>query len=303
MFHLKAWQCPPILFMGMGFFIILSMLATYLLAGRYSQEPQIAALAVIFITIVSLAIGTFIVSGFNRIVDAHRLKSQFISLASHQLRSPLSVLKWTLDAAHHDYQTYSPADFDSLITTLYGATEAMVQLVDSLLNINRIEAGTLVLNKESLAPGELAQKAIQRFQTSAKTNQSAIDLVVADALPNVSGDINRVIEILCILIDNAIRYTPKQGRVTVRLEKKEKDVLFAVEDSGIGIPPKDQRRIFEKFFRAQNASLLQSEGTGIGLYIARAVVEGLGGTIGFTSTEGNGSRFFFTLPIHQEDSV
>lgn len=303
MFQLKPWQCPPILFIVMGFFIILSMLATYVLAQRYTQEPEIAALAVIVIAIVSLIIGTFIVSGFNRLVEAHRMKSQFISLASHQLRSPLSVLKWTLEMGQSDYWTYSPSELENFMHTLATATETMIQLVDSLLNINRIEAGTLVLNKDWLAPGTLAQKAVQRFQTPVKTDQSAVNLIVADGLPNVSGDASRVIEVLCILIDNAIRYTPKQSVVTVRVEKNGRYILFSVEDSGIGISPKDQRRIFEKFFRAENASRFQSEGTGVGLFIAQAVITEMGGAINFTSQEGKGSRFFFTLPIVREVRV
>jgi signal transduction histidine kinase len=283
------------------------MLATYLLAQRYTNEPQIAALAVIFITGVSFTIGAFIVNGFNRIVESHRLKSQFISLASHQLRAPLSVLKWTLETGQSDYQTYSPQDLGNFIATLGTATENMIKTVDTLLDMNRIEAGTLVLHRESLAPGELVHKALGHFQASlsaspiaAQAAKVTTNLVIPDGLPNVRGDANRVIAILLRLIDNAVRYTPNGGLVIIRLAKTAGFVTFSVKDSGIGIPQQDQGRVFEKFFRSAGALHLQTEGAGTGLYIGRAVIEALGGTMSFTSQEGKGSQFSFTLPIDQE---
>lgn len=301
--QLKPWQCPPVLFIMMGFFIILSMLATYVLAQRYTQEPEIAALAVIFIATVSLVIGTFIVSGFNRLVDAHRMKSQFVSLASHQLRSPLSVLKWTLEMGKSDYRTYSPQELEGFMHTLAAATEHMVRLVDSLIDINRIDAGTLTLEREPIAPGKLATQALKHFDAPLRAANISANLIVPDGLPNVCGDAKRVTAILQRLIDNAIRYTRSGGTVTVRLEKTGTCVMFSVEDSGIGIPQADQPHIFEKFFRSASASRMQTEGTGTGLYIARAIIEKLGGRVSFASQEGKGSRFSFTLPISQEDVV
>lgn len=303
MLQLKPWQCPPILFIVMGFFIILSMLVTYVLAQRYTQEPEVAALAVIFIATVSFIIGTFIVSGFNRLVDAHRIKSQFVSLASHQLRSPLSVLKWTLEMGRSDYRAYSPQELENFMGTLVTATENMVRLVDSLIDINRIDAGTLALHREPIAPGKLATNALEHFQTLLQAANITANLIIPDGLPNVCGDAKRVTAILQRLIDNAIRYTPSGGGITIRLEKTRKYVMFSVEDSGIGIAQADQPHIFEKFFRSRGASQMQTEGTGTGLYIARAIIEGLGGTINFTSKEGKGSRFSFTLPISREGVV
>lgn len=296
--QLKPWQCPPVLFIVMGFFIILSMLATYLFAQRYVQEPEVAALVVILVAIITLIIGTFIVSGFTRLVDAHRMKSQFVSLASHQLRSPLSVLKWTLEMGRSDYRTYAPGELEHFMNTLAGATENMVRLVDSLIDINRIDAGTLVLHPESLAPGTLAARALQHFDQFLDAAHVKANLIIPPGLPNVRGDAQRVTAILQRLIDNAIRYSPPGGSITVRLERAGAHVIFSVEDSGIGIPKADQRHIFEKFFRSRSASEMQTEGAGTGLYIARATIEKLGGRISFSSEEGRGSRFSFTLPIY-----
>jgi len=303
MLQLKPWQCPPILFIVMGFFIILSMLATYVLAQRYTDEPEIAALTVIFITVVAFIIGTFIVSGFSRLVEAHRIKSQFVSLASHQLRSPLSVLKWTLEAGRSGYHAYSPQELENFMNTLGSATENMIRLVDMLIDINRIDSGTFVPNTQPIAPGELAVKAFKHFKTSLDASHITANLIIPDGLPNVHGDERRVTAILERLIDNAIRYTPAGGSITLHLEKIGTYVQFSVEDSGIGIPRADQPHVFEKFFRSANASRVQTEGAGTGLYIARAVIERLGGSISFSSEEGKGSRFTFTLPIRDEDVV
>lgn len=301
--QLKPWQCPPILFIVMGFFIIVSMLATYVLAQRYTQEPEIAALAVIFIATVSFIIGTFIVNGFNRLVEAHRMKSQFISLASHQLRSPLSVLKWTLETARNDYHAYSPQELENCMNALSTATENMIRLVDSLIDINRIEAGTFTLQKNPLIPGKLAAHALEHFTAMLQATHITANLTIPDQLLKVDGDAKRVIAILEGLIDNAIRYTPAGGVIAVLLEKSGAYVKFVVEDSGIGIAQQDQAHIFEKFFRSRGAAEMQTEGAGTGLYIARAVIEKLGGTIGFSSREGKGSRFFFTLPISRSSIV
>lgn len=295
--QLKPWQCPPVLFIGMGAFIILSMLATYALAQRYTQEPEIAALAVIGIAAVSLAIGTFIISGFNRLAESHRMKSRFISLASHQLRSPLSVLKWTLEMARSDYRTYSPQQLEACMTSLATATESMVRLVDSLIDINRIEAGTLVLHTEPVAPAQIATKALEHFEALLTVSRVRATLEISKDLPAIAGDPGRVVAILQRLIDNAIRYTPAGGAVTVRVNQIGAYVMFSVEDTGIGIAKQDQPHVFEKFFRSAGATRMQTEGVGTGLYVARAIIEKLGGTIGFTSAEGIGSRFFFTLPI------
>ncbi len=298
----KLWQCPPFLFLVMGFITIISMIATYSLASRYVEEPELAALIVIFITILFLIVGSAIISGFNRIAETNRLKSEFISLVSHQLRSPLSVFKWTLDVLGRQIKQGAKPEEENgenFLQTLNSTTENMIGLVNSLLEVSRIEARTFILRKETFSLGDLVRGILDNFRKYAEASHIALELQEEPGLPLLTADRERIGIVAQNLIDNAIRYTAKSGVVKVTIAQKNSSLEVRVTDQGIGIPKHLQKRIFEKFFRVGNLNKTdkQTHGSGIGLYIAKEVVEASGGKIGFTSEEGQGSTFWFTLPI------
>ncbi|MBI3420917.1 MAG: HAMP domain-containing histidine kinase [Candidatus Sungbacteria bacterium] len=303
--HLKPWQCPPILFIAMGVFSIVMMLTTYTIATRYTDEPQIAALAVIAIAIVSLVIGNLIINGFNKMAEAHRMQSEFVSIVSHQLRSPLSILKWTIDMASREIQEENKhaESLSESIATLTVTTENMIRLVNALLDVSRIETGTLTLKKERVVIDELIRASVVNFATYAKASNVTITTRIAPELPIIVGDHDRLQMAVQTLIDNAIRYTVGGGTVTVSAAKEDQIIVISVQDQGLGIPESEQKRIFEKFFRAEHAPKLQTEGTGIGLYISHAIVRAMGGAIRFTSTPGKGSTFWLTLPLLHYDNT
>lgn len=296
----RVWQCPPFLFLVMGFITIVSMVATYALASRYIDEPELAALLVIFITILFLIIGNIIITGFNRIAQTNRLKSEFISLVSHQLRSPLSVFKWTLDVVER-WGKHQDAEHNNqnFLQTLRNTTENMIGLVNSLLEVSRIEARTFILREETFSLPDLAKGIADNFRNYAQASNIHLSLEAEADLPALRADRDRIAIVIQNLLDNAIRYSLRAGTVKVSISKKGNSLLVSVDDQGIGIPPNLQKRIFEKFFRVGNMqkSDKQTHGTGIGLYIAKEIVTASGGTIGFTSEEGRGSTFWFTLPI------
>lgn len=303
----KLWQCPPFLFLLMGFVIIISMLATYLLATRYVTEPEFAALIVIFVTAILLILGTFIINGFNKVVEADRMKSEFISLISHQLRSPLSIFRWTLDLFKRDIQSGTLDKLDKIennLAVLSATTEQMIKLVNSLLEVSRIEARTFVLKKEVFSLETLTRKVMESFMKLAEASNIAISLKAEENLPQVITDPQRIEMVVQNLIDNAIRYTPSPGNISIKIEKDDFHSLrWSISDSGRGIPASEQRYIFQKFFRGRNTKGDATHGTGIGLYIAKTIIEAAGGKIGFVSNEGRGSTFWFILPLAKTQRV
>lgn len=296
----RLWQCPPFLFLIMGLITIVTMMVSYFFASRAVEEPEVAALIVISVAVVLFVVGNAIIAGFNRIAEANRMKTEFISLVSHQLRSPLSIFKWTLDVMERDASGRIHIErFPHFAKTLRVTTEAMIRMVNSLLEVSRIEARTFLLKKEQFSLNHLTRGAIEAFDRYARASNIAIDFHPDPLLPELFGDRERIEMVVENFIDNAIRYTLGAGAISITTGQKDGCATWHIRDQGVGIPPKEQDDIFNKFFRAKNAKQKEMHGSGIGLYAARAIIRASGGEIGFRSEENKGSIFWFTLPIHR----
>lgn len=300
--HWGLWQCPPFLMIANGFVTIVAMIATYLFASRYVEEPEVAALVVIGIATLFIIVGYFVVHGFNTIAEAHRIKSEFISIVSHQLRAPLSIFKWTLDILEGEYGKGEgdSRDLASLLSTLRNATESMIRLVNMLLEVSRIEAEMIVFKKKPIDLLKHTGEAMEDFESYARASNITLAMDAPSNLPHAVGDPERVAMAIQNLIDNAIRYTVRGGKILVSIQKKGSFLKWSVTDQGIGVSNADKPFIFQKFFRAQNAAREQVHGSGIGLYIVKIVAEAAGGGVGFHSQENTGSTFWFMLPVMSE---
>lgn len=296
--RLGLWACPPFLFIIIGCTTIISMIATYILASRYTDEPQIAALIVMFIAIIFLIVGNIIVASFKRIAEAHKMQSEFISIVSHQLRSPLSIIKWSAEAAARDSIKQDYIKQQEFFDTTRHTVNYMIRLVNSLLDASRIEADTFFLRPEVFSFEDLVAEIINEFKDYAKASNISINFESAHTLPQIAGDRERTIMAVQNLIDNAIRYSRQAGTIDISVTPIPPSyVRFQISDHGMGIPMDQQTRIFSKFFRAANSKKVQAGGTGIGLYIAKRFIEAMGGKIGFSSEIDKGTTFWFTLPI------
>ncbi len=222
-------------------------------------------------------------------------KSEFVSLASHQLRTPLTAIKWYSEALLDGDAGKISAKQKKYLKEVYHGNERMIKLIDVMLNISRLEAGRMKTNPTPVGIKDLLKNIIkeQKFDIADKKQKFVFEC--PDDLPEIVIDASLVRLVFQNIISNSVKYTPKGGKITCRVEKKDNNILVEVADTGIGIPEDQQKRIFEKLFRANNAFPHDPEGNGLGLYAARTTVENLGGKIWFKSKEGKGTTFFVSL--------
>jgi PAS domain S-box-containing protein len=239
--------------------------------------------------------------GLVTLVDIHdqkeleRMKTEFLSLASHQLRAPLANLKWYIDFLLTRRANVITGDVLTYLHKMYRRNEEMIELVNTLLNLSRVEMGRVKVDLEKTELGDTVRSVVEELEPAAKEKQIAIATTIEAVSLETDGKLVRII--IQNLLSNAIRYTPASGQVEVRLRSAPgRGAEVTVTDTGIGIPPEEQAHIFSKLYRAKNAKEMEVNGNGIGLYMCKALAESMGGRIDFTSTMGKGTTFTLTLP-------
>lgn len=302
-YRVSVWQCPQFLFLVMGCIIILAILFTYDIASKFTG-PEYVTLIILAMTALLFLIGYLIIGAFDQVASSARSKSEFISIVSHQLRSPLSVIKWNLDVLKSDYVTVDreiamedTKKIAEYFETLNYQNERMIRAVNDLLEINRIDDKDIVLRPTSWSLGDLAKKMVERCEKFAAANNVKISFFAQDNLPLVFADEERMKRVIEHLLDNAIRYSIHGGEVVVSIEREDDKIICKITDTGAGISDEDQRRVFGKFFRSSDASRYKTEGSGIGLFVVKSLVEMSGGDVGFSSLLNKGSTFWFALPV------
>ncbi len=230
-----------------------------------------------------------------------RKKSEFISIAAHQLRTPLSGIKWTLNMMVNEELGPLSDDQKVFLLKLQESNDRMIHLVNDLLQADRLETDKTEYTFEKVDFGSMVKNISEDFKISAKNNGLSLYISIKNSDLSVYGDKEKLHSVVQNLVDNAIKYTLKGGSINVSVEiNKEGRVMLSVSDTGIGIIKSQQEKIFGRFFRGSNALKIKTDGTGLGLYIVKQIVERHGGNVSFESTEGIGSRFVVTLP-HFED--
>ncbi|MEK7133708.1 MAG: PAS domain-containing sensor histidine kinase [Patescibacteria group bacterium] len=245
-----------------------------------------------------------VVHDVTREVEVDTAKSEFVSLASHQLKTPLTAVRWHCEGLLAGAAGPLMPDQTKYVLAIQEANQRMITMVNDLLNVSRIELNTFSQKPEEFDLRALAESVIAEQAPVAQEKRVSIQFSPSD-VPHIVADKTMARMIFQNLISNAVKYTGSGGSVVCEMGTagaRQESVFVRVADTGIGIPKGEQGRVFEKLHRASNAEALVPDGTGLGLYVVKMIVEHAGGGITFESTEGKGTTFYVSLPLHWKNT-
>jgi len=232
---------------------------------------------------------------------AEEMKTRFVTLAAHQLRTPSSAVKWSMRTLLDGDLGKLTEKQKEMIEKTYQANEKMISLIDDLLNAAKIEEGRYLSNITLSSIEEVIQSVIDNYQDEIKKRRLKFRFIKPEReIPKTMLDVEKIKIAVGNIIDNAVRYTFPGNRISVSIQRDEKKIEIQVQDNGIGIPKHQQKKVFTTFYRGSNAIKMETEGTGLGLFIAKNIIEAHGGKIWFESEQGKGTTFYFTVPIKEK---
>lgn len=237
----------------------------------------------------------------EKLQEFDEVKSNFISVVAHQLRTPLSGVKWTLSMLLNGDMGPLNNDQKTFLMKSYESNTRMITLVSDMLVVDRIQSGKAHYGFEHIDIIDLMDNVLFEMSSQALKKHILIEYKNKfENLPQVYVNPEGMRAVLQNLLENAIKYTIEGGKIEIDVKKENNSLVISITDNGIGIPKEQQKDIFIKFFRARNAIKYETDGSGLGLYISKTIVEKNSGTIWFESVEGKGSTFYFTIPLQNK---
>jgi len=235
-----------------------------------------------------------------RLMTLDQSKSEFVSIAAHQLRTPLTGIRWTFSALLDRELGDLTIEQQKVVEDGLKSSIRMIYLINDLLNVARIEEGRfgLVLKRQSLA--QLIDRVASGIKLIADEKGISLLLDISSHLPLIKIDADKIEIGFENVLNNAIKYTPPGGKITVNASPIQGGIKIVVTDTGIGVPKNQMQFMFSKFFRADNAMRFQTSGSGLGLYVVKNVIESHGGAISISSVEGQGTTVTMTLPVREQ---
>jgi PAS domain S-box-containing protein len=229
-----------------------------------------------------------------------QVKSDFVAAVSHELRTPLTSIYGFAETLLRQDIPFGEEERRTFLGYIASESERLTEIVDQLLNVARLDAGDLQVELGRIDVGSVVSEVVETAEESGVMNGHRFEVDLPPEPLAAEADPDKVRQVFNILVENALRYSPAGGTVTVGARRNADRVEVRVADEGMGIPASEQERIFRKFYRAESAARDGAAGTGLGLFIAKELVTAMGGRIWVDSTEGEGSSFSFELPIARE---
>ena len=226
-----------------------------------------------------------------------KIKDEFISMASHQLRTPLTSVKGYLSMVIEGDAGKITTPQKKLLDQAFMSSENMVHLINDFLNVSRIQTGKFIIDKSPVDLSELVEQEINSLVPNAKVRNMKLVYKKPKKFPIIDIDEGKMRQVVMNFADNAIYYSHDNSSIIISLGIEGSEIVFTVKDTGIGVPKSEKDKLFAKFYRAANAKIQRPDGTGVGIYLAKKVIDAHGGQIIFESVEGKGSTFGFRLPI------
>jgi signal transduction histidine kinase len=239
----------------------------------------------------------------SRLKELDHTKDEFISMASHQLRTPLTTIKGYLSMVLEGDVGPVNKNEKQMIQQAFDSAERMVFLIADLLNVSRLQSGKFVIENKPTDLDKMVDAQVKQLAETAKNHHLTLTYKKPDKFPVLNIDDTKIQQVVMNFMDNAIFYTPSGGSIEVALEATPSEVIYTVTDTGLGVPEAEQHHLFAKFYRAGNARKMRPDGTGLGLFMAKKVITAQGGAIIFRSTEGKGSTFGFSFPRSKVDAT
>ena len=233
----------------------------------------------------------------QKLIEMDATKDEFVSMASHQLRTPLTSVKGYISMVLEGDVGKITKEQRQLLGEAFTSSERMVHLIGDFLNVSRLQTGKFIIDTHLTDLSKVVEQEVEGMRQIASTHSVKLVYKQPARFPELYLDENKIRQVIMNFIDNAIYYSPESKEIKIALTVEDGDAVLRVTDKGMGVPADVQKKLFTKFFRAENARKQRPDGTGIGLYLSRKVIDGHGGHLVFESTEGKGSTFGFRLPI------
>jgi PAS domain S-box-containing protein len=228
--------------------------------------------------------------------EIDKAKSEFVSLASHQLRTPTTSINWYSEMLLGEEVGPLNQKQKQYCQEIHHGNQRMIELMNALLTVSRIELGTFIIEPTLISISDIAEDVLEELQTLIIEKKLQVDKEYDSENSIIASDATLIRIVFQNLLANAVEYSQKEGVIRVAIKKTHSGIQIKIADNGCGVPPEAQGKLFLKFFRASNAQITKPDGTGLGLYIAKSIVEALGGTISFKSKEDVGTEFVVALP-------